>query len=387
MPFSPEQFINKLNTLEDTQESISNASRWLLSQSRDAPKIAENWKKYMLRPSVNSRRKLLAIYLVNHVVQQAKNQKVPQFQIALGKVIAEPLGEVYPDFSPDIKHKVKRVVKIWRERGIFPDDTMKSIEKSLTAMDSVAPKLNLPPKLKELVEQYTKVAKNQPNLRALKFRFDNAVNELNPESTVYAENYKTVQRIGNMTKDAAQNSIQEREAMITLLQGMLDKQISLCEEEQAMVAEIDFTLLSKDTTKIGGALEDNDALPTYEPEQDSDNSSSSEEEEKEKEKEEVDYGENEEGGLGSHLDNNDSTQKRNSEEESDDQAAKKFKPDMNTGVAALIDRISGNSQEEEYEVEEDGSKEGEEEEEDKGGDSTAAGVVSNIQDLLSKLAN
>ena len=384
MSFSPEQFINKLNTLEDTQESISNASRWLLSQSRDAPKIAEYWKKYMLRPSVNSRRKLLAIYLVNHVVQQAKNQKVPQFQIALGKVIAEPLGEVYPDFSPDIKHKVKRVVKIWRERAIFPDDTMKSIEKSLTAMDSVAPKLNLPPKLKELVEQYTKVVKNQPNLRALKFRFDNAVNELNPESTVYAENYKTVQRIGKMTKDAAQNSIREREAMITLLQGMLDKQVSLCEEEQAMVSEIDFTLLSKDTTKIGGVVEDNDVLPTYEPEQDSDNSSSSEEE-KEEEKDEADYGENEEGGPGSHLSNNDSTQKRNSEEESEDQATKKLKPDMSTGVAALIDRISGNSQEEGYEVEEEDAKE---EEEDKGGDSTAtAGVVSNIQDLLSKLAN
>lgn len=109
MPFSSEQFTTKLNTLEDSQESISSASKWLLLQYRDAPKVAETWKEYMLRPSVNTRRKLLGLYLMNHVVQQAKGQKIIQFQDSFGKVAAEVLGRINQEFPRDLKRSCQEL--------------------------------------------------------------------------------------------------------------------------------------------------------------------------------------------------------------------------------------------------------------------------------------
>ena len=127
MSFSSEQFVSKLTKLEDSQESIASASKWLLSQHRDAPKIAECWKTYMLRNDINSRRKLLGIYVVNHVVQQAAGQKIGHFQEDFNKVIEEVLTTTFPEFSSDIKKKIARVVSIWKSRGIFSRPTLNKI--------------------------------------------------------------------------------------------------------------------------------------------------------------------------------------------------------------------------------------------------------------------
>lgn len=53
----------------------------------------------MLKRGVNTRRKLLAIYLTNHVVQQAKGKKIIQFQVAFGNVAAQVLRNVYPEIE------------------------------------------------------------------------------------------------------------------------------------------------------------------------------------------------------------------------------------------------------------------------------------------------
>ena len=136
MPFSSEQFTTKLNTLEDSQESISSASKWLLLQYRDAPKVAETWKECLLRPSVNTRRKLLGLYLMNHVVQQAKGQKIIQFQDSFGKVAAEVLGRINQEFPRDLKKKLSRVVNILKERNIFSKQVVNDIERSLKTESS-----------------------------------------------------------------------------------------------------------------------------------------------------------------------------------------------------------------------------------------------------------
>lgn len=264
MPFSSEQFTTKLNTLEDSQESISSASKWLLLQYRDAPKVAETWKEYMLRPSVNTRRKLLGLYLMNHVVQQAKGQKIIQFQDSFGKVAAEVLGRINQEFPRDLKKKLSRVVNILKERNIFSKQVVNDIEGSLKTESSPVEALVLPQKLKDFAKDYEKLVKMHHNVCAMKMRFDKSSDELNPSSSVYEENFKTISKIGNMAKDIINESILKRESGIHKLQSTLDDEKRHLDEEQNMLSEIEFVLSAKDPSRLNKNVDEDNIIPTYE---------------------------------------------------------------------------------------------------------------------------
>ena len=264
MPFSSEQFTTKLNTLEDSQESISSASKWLLLQYRDAPKVAETWKEYMLRPSVNTRRKLLGLYLMNHVVQQAKGQKIIQFQDSFGKVAAEVLGRINQEFPRDLKKKLSRVVNILKERNIFSKQVVNDIERSLKTESSPVEALVLPQKLKDFAKDYEKLVKMHHNVCAMKMRFDKSSDELDPSSSVYEENFKTISKIGNMAKDIINESILKRESGIHKLQSTLDDEKRHLDEEQNMLSEIEFVLSAKDPSRLNKNVDEDNIIPTYE---------------------------------------------------------------------------------------------------------------------------
>lgn len=126
MSFSASQFIGKLGTLEDSQESINSASKWLLSQYREADNVANTWKDYMLKDSVKARRKLLGIYLLNHVVQQAKSQKIDHFQKAFSNVVYEVIKNVYPQLHPEMQKKAKGSLIYGMIVEFFPKISYKS---------------------------------------------------------------------------------------------------------------------------------------------------------------------------------------------------------------------------------------------------------------------
>lgn len=262
MPFSSEQFTTKLNTLEDSQESIASASKWLLLQYRDAPKVAETWKDYMLRSSVNTRRKLLGLYLMNHVVQQAKGQKIIQFQDSFGKVAAEVLGRINQEFPRDLKKKLSRVVNILKERNIFSKQVVIDIDRNLKTETSPVEALALPQKLKDFARDYEKLAKLHHNVRAMKIRFDKSADELDPSSSVYGENFKTISKIGNMAKDIISESIHKRESGIQKLQSALDDEKKRFDEEQSMLSEIEFVLSAKDPSRLKQNTDDDNIIPT-----------------------------------------------------------------------------------------------------------------------------
>lgn len=263
MSFSAEQFVNKLNALEDSQESIASASKWLLSQYREANQVAECWKNYVVKKNVNTRRKLLAIYLANHVVQQAKAKKIGHFQDAFGTVCAEVMREVYPGLPRDLKKKVKRVADIWTERAIFSKDVLKNIQASMKTEGPSIDGETLPSNLKELAATYSGMTKVEHNKHAIRMRFDKAVESLDPSSVVYEENLKTVTKIGQSAKDATSQSIKMRETRVQILEKLLREEESLLDEERNSMSEIEIILRSKDPNNINQEEEDRDLLPTY----------------------------------------------------------------------------------------------------------------------------
>lgn len=373
MSFSSEQFFSRLNNLEDSQESIGNASKWLLSQYREAPQVAEFWKNYMLKKDVNTRRKLLAIYLVNHVVQQAKAKKIGQFQTAFGNVATEVLKDVYPVLPRDLKKKVRRVCDIWKDRGIFSKGVLDSIQ---TCLDSDSPASNdthIPSQLKSLVASFEKLNKFGANTRALKLRFDKVFEALDPSSVVYEENFKTVTKIGQAAKDTTSQSIQLREAFIGQLQSLLEEEMQLLDEEKNAVAEIDMAISSTQAPDLNQTANyDDDILPTYEAGNDDDDDDEDGDNTTSNGSDLDDVSDTETNKLESNDNTTATTKRQNDTTSSDTSENKRQKLSSEEDVDHTV---------QEYEPESFSSNQTTSHNEG------TSGVTSNIQDLLSKLAN
>lgn len=408
MSFSANQFVGKLNTLEDSQESISSASKWLLSQYREADHVAETWKDYMLKKSLNVRRKLLGIYLLNHVVQQAKSQKMDHFHKAFSKVVPEVLTETYPQFPLDLQKKVKRVTDIWYDRGIFHKSILieirsiikkinesgvhgEGVSSSSTSSSSTSSKRRngsssstsaalelLPPNLQKYVSLQKELKKLYQSSKSLKDRFEKSAAELDPSSHVYEENYNTVAKIAKLATDTTTQEISHREQIIALLEEILHTEKKHLEQSQTTLTEIEFTLLSKDPSKALNASTDNDALPTYtadgnENDSDSDNDGSS----SNSDSDEDNHSQTKNREVNTNL-NSEIPLKRPSEENAMDSPEKKQRTDDHNNA-------EGDDENTEYDpfsshINNDASNQEAENE-------LSEPITSNIQDLLSKLAN
>ncbi|SCV05570.1 LANO_0H10396g1_1 [Lachancea nothofagi CBS 11611] len=271
MSFSEDQFVSKLNALDETQESIVSASKWLLTQYKEVNQIAHCWKRFVIKPTINTRRKLLAIYLANDVIQQAKHKRVGDFGTAFGAIMPEVLGEVYPGLNKEMRKKVRRVVDIWKQRQVFSDKVIKDvypklkdtpIKPSRSDNSSVA---SVVPELRQVVSVFDQLSKSQASVSSNKTRFDSSLEALDPSSVVYSENYKTVQKIGQVAKDALQKSMELRSQALKELKIMLDFQTEQAQQDQEMINEIDAVLAAKDPSKPQpSTTEQTDLLPTYE---------------------------------------------------------------------------------------------------------------------------
>lgn len=381
MSFSSEQFVSRLNNLQDSQESIAGSSKWLLSQHRDAPQIAKSWRAYMLRTDINTRRKLLGIYLVNHVVQQATTQKIGNFQECFNDTIEEVLITTYAEFPTDIRKKIARVVGIWKQRGIFSRATVDKVLASFERTDKSAPAKSgstggssnskLTPESKPVVDSLSKIAKLHHTVQALKTRFDNSVNELDEKSMVYNENYKTVSKIGAMVKDNIAISIKERKHLVEVLNKLIADQNKHIDADEIIVNEINFAIEAKDPALIKNTANDDNILPTYEDDNDDDDDDSDSDSDDDNAKTAV-IKDNAPISVGlsaleqlAQANARGDLKRTSSNSEDNETASKKLK--------------SGDSPEqEEYDIED------QDVDDDSNGDNN---VTSSIQDLLSKLAN
>ncbi|KAF8466632.1 RNA polymerase II-binding domain-containing protein [Kalaharituber pfeilii] len=136
MSYSDETVLSKLSALNETQEGIVSIAQWVMFHRRYAKRTAELWLQ-RVRESA-AQRKLNLIYLANEVVQQSKARKKEDFVQAFTPIIAEATELAYQS-PPDIQQKVKRVVQVWRQRQIFDNETLNSIEARVEAVEKGKP--------------------------------------------------------------------------------------------------------------------------------------------------------------------------------------------------------------------------------------------------------
>ncbi|KAK5123721.1 hypothetical protein LTR85_002357 [Meristemomyces frigidus] len=117
MAYSADVVRTKLASLNETQDSIVANAQWIMFHRRHADRTAQLWLERLHQVPHN--KKLNLIYLANEVVQQSRARGKQDFMLAFEPIVAEATGVAYKGASQEVQGKIRRVVDVWRQRGIF----------------------------------------------------------------------------------------------------------------------------------------------------------------------------------------------------------------------------------------------------------------------------
>ncbi|PKY02714.1 DUF618-domain-containing protein [Aspergillus campestris IBT 28561] len=133
MAYTDDAVKAKLSALNETQEGIVTVAQWVMFHRRHADRTAQLWLQ-KLRDSPAPKR-LNLIYLANEVAQQSRARRKEDFLIAFSPIIAEAVAAAYKGSSNDIQQKIRRVVEVWRQRGIFEPPIQEAVEARIDDLD------------------------------------------------------------------------------------------------------------------------------------------------------------------------------------------------------------------------------------------------------------
>lgn len=133
MAYNDEALKAKLSTLNETQESIVSVSQWITFHRRHADRIASVWHSRLRE--VPPPKRLNFVYLVNDIVQNAKARKRPEFPNSFSPIIADAVQQAYRSSTPDIQNKIRRVVDVWKTRGVFEESILQAIQNRIDDAD------------------------------------------------------------------------------------------------------------------------------------------------------------------------------------------------------------------------------------------------------------
>lgn len=169
MSFSEANFNKKLESLQETQDSIVSISQWVLFHQRHSKDLANLWANFVLQKAINSQKKLSLLYLCNDVVQQAKHRRKPEFIKAFATTIPRVLKATYCSLDAKIKPKVERLVRVWEERAVFSKEDLELMRKAINESTEV----DVEPPKQESVEPVNNNLEIVPELRLLNDLFNN----------------------------------------------------------------------------------------------------------------------------------------------------------------------------------------------------------------------
>lgn len=80
---------------------------------------------------------------LTEVTQQSKARHKDDFLVAFSPVIAEATATAYKGAPADIQGKLRRVVDVWRDRGIFEQPIQAAVESRMDGKTTTLPSLSL----------------------------------------------------------------------------------------------------------------------------------------------------------------------------------------------------------------------------------------------------
>jgi regulator of Ty1 transposition protein 103 len=136
MSFSEESLIKKFQDLNNTQQSVQTLSLWLIHHRKHAKTIANIWLKELLN-ELKPERKLTFIYLANDILQNSR-KKGTEYQIEFTtNILLEAIQSTSLAADSKLRFTLERILNIWKDRKIFPDNRIEQFKSALHNPDKV----------------------------------------------------------------------------------------------------------------------------------------------------------------------------------------------------------------------------------------------------------
>ncbi|KAK2602609.1 hypothetical protein N8I77_009127 [Diaporthe amygdali] len=254
MAYNDDAVLARLSALNESHDSIATAAQWIMFHKRHADRTVQIWLQ-KLKESPSTRR-LNLIYLANEVTQQSKARHKDDFPLAFAPIIAEAASVAYKGATPDVQNKVRRVVEVWRDRGVFELPIQAAIESRIEELDKArgAGKSGLsnssiggpavPSELAPLVTSAQSVSKLALSLKAKttsaeqEYAKNTDPKQPTPSAPVYAARLNGLLKTLATAEGAVAECVKARTELIGALEKLLGTNKASLETEQRQLAEL-----------------------------------------------------------------------------------------------------------------------------------------------------
>ena len=267
MAYNDEALKSKLSTLNDSQESIESTSSWMAFHRRHADKIAQLWLARLREtPPPKS---LYFLYLVNHIVQNAKHRKRAEFPAAFSPLIPEAVQTAYKSSPKDLQVKIQRLVDVWKTRNVFEASVLQTTQVRIDDVDKTkAPggkKLmggslfssssGVPKELESLIPLQTAATKaeftNRPLVESATDEYTKVTDQSipQPSAPVHAANLSSLIKKLAAAEAGLEDIVKARKALVTDLKRRTEAAESALSQDETLVLELSVQRTTAETNK------------------------------------------------------------------------------------------------------------------------------------------
>ncbi|ROW15351.1 hypothetical protein VPNG_02353 [Cytospora leucostoma] len=255
MAYNDDAVLARLSALNESHDSIATAAQWIMFHRRHADRTVHIWLQ-KLKESPSTRR-LNLVYLANEVTQQSKARHKEDFPLAFAPVMAEAIATAYKGATPDVQNKLRRVVEVWRDRGVFEVSVQSSIEARIDDLDkargsgksglgnSTIGGPSVPSELVPLVTPAQNVSKLALSAKAKTTTVEQEYikntdpNQPTPSAPVYAARLNGLLKTLATAEGAVAECVKARKELIGALEKLLDTNKASLEVEEKQLADIE----------------------------------------------------------------------------------------------------------------------------------------------------
>ena len=133
--FSDSSLQKKFHELTNTQHSVQTLSLWLIHHRKNSKLIVSTWLKE-LTCNQKSDRKLTLLYLANDILQNSR-KKGNEYMKEFSEVILEAIEDIAKFSDDKTRFTVERILNIWKDRKIYPDDQIEKYRQKLHSVKSL----------------------------------------------------------------------------------------------------------------------------------------------------------------------------------------------------------------------------------------------------------
>ncbi|KAF7547716.1 hypothetical protein G7046_g8925 [Stylonectria norvegica] len=255
MAYNDDAVLARLSALNESHDSIATAAQWIMFHRRHADRTVQLWVQ-RLRDS-SSPKRLSLVYLANEVAQQSKIRHKDDFILAFSPAIAEAISIAYKGASADIQSKLKRVVDVWKDRGIFEVPIQSAMEARIEELDKARGTAKpgfagspfggppaVPSEFAPLIASFQSVSKLSgpaeaalgPAEQEYAKQTDSSIPA--PSAPVYAARLHGLLKTLANAESAVTECIKAREGLVSGLEKLLEKHRLALEFERSAAAEV-----------------------------------------------------------------------------------------------------------------------------------------------------